>query len=656
MFGRLYTRFGLLAAVLLVTAMAVSAEVIDNFDKGASAWHVEQKGAEGCVLSGADGALRVDFDLNEGRKEVTCYTESVANLAFAASLKFDVKGEGDYARIYLTLWDSQGRSRKYGPPATNLDFTSDCKDWHTCILALDSQKPAEDAGADMADIQRIGFAFNRATPRKGTVFIDSLEAVEGPVDLKCGRAFFSPNGDGIYDTVDFDVLAKSDSKLLIEARDSSGNVVATIINGPATGRKTHFTWDGLRKGVALPNDNYRIAAKFEGAETKEIILPVTLSNWRKWPPLKYTAEPFFPIGVWFEGAPSLGEYPEDPEGARAYYERCFSDLAAHGFNAVTLTNLPENLWEPALQVAQTHGLKVIFDIGQLVQMVSGPKPVIEQDVFTVVKRVTDKIGKYESLLRYQIRDEPPPDMIPNWLVVQRVLAAVDPKHPAFSCFADAGSLMNLASQTQLSEFVYDIYPQFENTPPQTINDYFLTALNVYSSIATGHDSWIVLQTFSSKGRWRLPSVEEVRCMTYMSLAKGVKGAYYFIYQTMPKRPDLAAGLVDPEGKSTPLYDATSVLAKELGKLAPLIKSLTPATPVPNIAGEAIAGRFADKDGQSVIIVASKRPDIAVTARVRGIATGYEDALTGEKLQSKGGILDVPLGPGCGRVLVAIAKP
>lgn len=369
----------------------------------------------------------------------------------------------------------------------------------------------------------------------------------------------------------------------------------------------------------------------------------------KWPAVRYSAKPFFPIGVWFEGNPNWGGFPSTVQGAKAYYDRCFADLADHGFNTVTVPNCPKSLWDTLLQAAQRHGIKVVLEITPLASLIT-PEPVTEAEVYSVVKSVYAHIGKYESLLRYQIRDEPASSMVPNWLLVQRILAAVDPKHPAFSCFCSVEALADVTGQTIMSEAVYDIYPLGSGAQPQTLGG-FVGALDAFKNASKGYAQWPVLQSFAKPNAWRYPTPEELRAMTYLALAAGAKGMFYFLYQSMPGHPEKVEGLVDPLGRPTPMYEPTAVLADELRELAPTIMGLKPATAPCKVEGDARLGSFLDKSGNSVLILASVRPDAAVTAKVTSAPDGrWRDLLTGEEFVSAAGIMEIPLGPGCGRVL------
>jgi hypothetical protein len=163
--------------------------------------------------------------------------------------------------------------------------------------------------------------------------------------------------------------------------------------------------------------------------------------------------------------------------------------------------------------------------------------------------------------------------------------------------------------------------------------------------------WAVLQSFAKPDAWRYPSPEELRAVTYLSLAAGAKGIFYFLYQTMPKHSEKLDGLINVDGSPRPLYNTAETLARELGKLAPLLMSLKPAEQTAEISGPARAGSFKDSEDNPVLIVASARPGETVTVSVTTPEPGtWKDALTGEVFTVKNGEIAVPLAPGAGRIL------
>ena len=248
-----------------------------------------------------------------------------------------------------------------------------------------------------------------------------------------------------------------------------------------------------------------------------------------------------------------------------------------------------------------------------------------------MKAVVDRIGKYDSLVRYQIRDEPFDLMLPNWVLVQRILAAADPTRPAFSCFCSDSGLARLAERTTLSEAVFDIYPLRAATPP-TIGG-FQPALDGFRRSSQDNPMWVVLQTFECPPpSWRYPTAEEIRCMTYLSLAAGAKGVFFFIYQYMP---DYLHGLIDPlTGEPQPLYADVAKLAGELGKLAPLLLNARPGRPATHVIGAVRVGSFETVEGKPLYMIANQDQEEEVEVTVFGIqGTQFADTLTDETVQA-----------------------
>ncbi len=644
----------LIAIALVALSLPACAQVVDNFDAGVGAWSPEMPygKVDGCRISADAGALRADVDFGADGTNHIIYSKRVSlDLRYADGLAFDVKGTGDNVKVFLFLWDGAGHHVAYGPHGTNTDFRTGYADWHTCRLDLDADRPAEGGGVDLSDIQRIGFMLNQDGARKGTAWFDNLAAFEGRCKLKLSNNQISPNGDGFRDNTEITAIAPAGTLMDLKVYSSAGKLLSTIVKDyPMDFRHAEFTWNGTRLMRPLPDGRYILRAEFKGEQTTITKATVALQTVPKLPPIKFAAKPFFPIGVWFEGNPKWGGYPSTVQGAKLYYDRSFADLAAHGFNAVAVPNCPEQLWETLLQSAQKRGIKVVLEIPSLAVLI-GPDPLTEGQVYAVAKKVVSRLSKYDSLLRYQVRDEPPPQAVPNWLLVQRVLAALDPKRPAFSCFCSRDALAAVAGQTTLSEAVFDIYPLGAGAAPQALGG-FLGALDAFGEASGANVKWPVLQSFAKPGAWRYPSPEELRAMTYLALTTGAKGMFYFLYQSMPNHPEKLEGLVDARGRPTAMYQPASDLARELKKLSPLLMALGPGRGVYAIEGDVRMGSFTDRLGRPVLIIASTQPGSEVTAKVSAVPDGtWRDQVTGEEFTSTGGALQVPLGPGRGRVLV-----
>ncbi|MCX7599588.1 MAG: hypothetical protein N2512_12095, partial [Armatimonadetes bacterium] len=518
--------------------------------------------------------------------------------------------------------------------------------------------------ADLAEIRQVGFMLNGG-PARGSAFFDDLmttpRAQEG---LEGQPTAITPSRDGLNDKVTATAAPIRPGQVVTVEVISDGRVVRTLLPPTAAQHpRIEVSWDGRSDdGRRLPEGQYVIRATFRSpGEGREAEMAkeqtVMLSNRPAWPAIKYTSAPFFPIGVWFEGWPAAADYPSDPKGAEKHYDRCFADLAAHGLNSVAVPNCPENLWETLLRSAERHGIKVVLEIRPLVELVSSSRPPDEQQIDDAVTATVKRLSHYDSLLRYQIRDEPPPEMIPNWVAVQRVLAARDPKHPAFSCFCHIESVRLVRQSTTLPEVVFDIYPFRADTPPGDTG-YFFPALRGFCEAAGELPKWAVLQSFAMPGIWRYPTPEELRCTVYSSLAAGATGIFFFIYQTMSNRPDKMDGLVDTEGRPRPLYATVEQLARELKRLAPVLLGLRPvgSTHWPGDKGlPVVFTHFTDRKGRAYLIIANSSPTAAVKVPLQAILAknriSLTDLLTGEEFVLQAGTSNLPLPPGGGRVML-----
>jgi hypothetical protein len=381
----------------------------------------------------------------------------------------------------------------------------------------------------------------------------------------------------------------------------------------------------------------------------------------------------FPIGVWFEGKPEWNGTPENIAGAKAYYDRCFSDIAANHMDCVAVPNCPEYLWETLLSSAEEHGLRVILEIPSLVKMISGDEPVHEQIVREEVHRIVDTIGHHTSLYRYQTRDEPTLQMLDKWALVGKVVDEIDPQRSVFSCFNIPFNLKKAREMYCPNEITFDIYPHWSEVAEQNLQNY-IPLLDRFLSVAEKHTKWLILSSFAKPVWWRYPTKDELRCEIYVALASGIQGVLFFIYQSMPKHPENLEGLVSPEGKPTPIYSSVSQLAGELQQLKSILASAHPtdlSIRLENhitsrtftesngfevfcsnvVKGDVRLGSFRSDKGNDILILASTRPGLSFDVRIETPDIGnWKDFITGEDFHPMEKGLTIPLTSG-GRVLM-----
>jgi hypothetical protein len=656
--------------MLVGAVVPAGAGVIDDFSAGAGGWAATlQYGQVGaCVASAGEGvvgtALRVDFGLEDpGLNHVLFAKDVNLDLSTADSVSFQVKGTGTAVSVFFFLYDSQGRFRNYGPHGSNYDFSTGYAAWHTCRVVLDRDRSVQGGDADLSDIRRVGFFLWNQGPATGTAWFDDLAFADAAASVTVRPGEITPNRDGVYDACELKAVCPPGGTVTLDVLDPEGRVIASPVPAATPGKgRVVVAWDPVQEGLGCPPGVYTVRARFRGATDAEARAELRVVKRDFWPYIDYKVEPFFPVGVWFEGNPGFNGCPQDPGQARAWYERAFADLAEHHFNAVAVPNCPERHWDPLLRAAEAHGIRVVLEVGDLVSLVSTPEAVSETEAEEVCRSVVKRLAPYPALLRYQIRDEPASDMIPNWMLVQRIMAALDPRRPVFSCFCSPDALYNLAWRVPLTEACFDIYPHRQGMEPPTLGG-FRDALGAFTRAAAGKTPWVVLQAFAvtnSPGSWRYPTPEELRAVTSLALAEYAGGIFYFIYNHMPGYLD---GLVASDGTPQPLYPAVCELAEELQKLSPVLRDIIRHGPTmvggvggggPVSGDRAVAQRFCLRDKTEGLIVASAELGAAQTVRVLVPSAGpWRDVVSGEELSAPvtSLMLAVPLAPGQGRVFL-----
>jgi|GEM_PF-4614514 len=469
-----------------------------------------------------------------------------------------------------------------------------------------------------------------------------------PNGIELDSSFISPNGDGLNDKLTASFFTVPGEAFTVDIADKSGKSVGYIVhNKMAVADKSVIEWNGKSGNKILPDGDYTIRLLGGAGGSVTGTAPVKLDTSVKVAPIKYNVKPFFPIGTWFEGHPGMAKYPWDPAGAESFYDNHFGIMEANGINFVAVPNLPENLQDPLLRMAEKHNIKIAMFVASLYDLVGNPERVTEAEVLAACKKEYARLGKYPALIRYQVKDEPYPSEIPNLITVQRILAMVDPTRLAFSCFQQPPALQKFVESSVLTEAVFDHYPITGKTPAGSIGD-FMAAYPYWVRTCGNNNHWTVLQAFYRMDDWREPSAEELRAMTYVALAYGAKGVVFFLYNHMP---GMLNGMVSPDGTTQPMFEKTTVLTKELVKIKPLLIDLKQTGKAESDYKDYVVGRFITPKKQSILIVASGRADISQIVRVTGAAGEWRDAITGQRFSSSGSVLIVPLSPGVGRVLV-----
>jgi hypothetical protein len=319
---------------------------------------------------------------------------------------------------------------------------------------------------------------------------------------------------------------------------------------------------------------------------KYLILAILLLNYS----LAFAGAPDFPLGVWYEGgvgAARQNSVPEDPVAAAKQYDRDFADMAAHGINCVVVPNTPPPHHKPILDAAQKHGLKLVIELGldggEIGQMIRGTKPLDMDQVRKVFEKDLAPIKDHPALWKVQLLDEPAAgEPLARYDKIAQALREYDPAHAPFCCLAGVGSVESFAKITQSPIVAWDFYPVSNDTEPGDKKPIQATADAAHSANEKAQqanaNTFAVLQTFSQPGV-RFPAPAEIRCMSYLSLANGSRGVFWFIYGTQfldGEHKVIMAGLTDNEKKQPPdRWEEVGKLTKEIAALGPTLNDLTP---------------------------------------------------------------------------------
>ena len=324
----------------------------------------------------------------------------------------------------------------------------------------------------------------------------------------------------------------------------------------------------------------------------------------------------FPIGIWYEGG--VGEFrrnliPDDPAKAASLYKSNFADIAAHGLNAAVVPNTQPNHHKVLLDAANASGVKLIVELdregGELGQMVRGSLQVTDQNIQTVLDAKLKPIMSHPGLWGVQLMDEPFPDSYERYAKVQQAIREYAPKLLPFCCLVGLGNVEPFLQTVKPEAVAVDNYPIGLGTPVGdrgVMLDFDGWAKRL-CSVAEKYKTptWAVLQTHAIDGYNRFPTPAEARCMTYLSLANGCKGIWWFLYQTEYSDKEHTQGMygvVDKNYKGSDRWREVGLLAREIRKLAPTLLDLTPADDSVKLASNQIAHTLKDGKGRLYLFV------------------------------------------------------
>jgi len=565
------------------------------------------------------GALNVDFRPGNNRIEYAIWSGNDHKWCYSKTSDWE-PGRWYHIALY------------YGPNGMKLEVDRKVEDSNTFPTAL-AKTP-----------KKLGFDdFWVDSP---PVMIDNFKTYKETADaLELSSTIVSPKGYGFFETcsIDYELAGNADVSLGIVAAD--GKVVKSLINNKPTTTGPHtLVWDG--KGVKDGKYTLRMTVQ-RGAvkqDFKQNLIVNTRWKWRKASP-KFNN--FFSTGMyyfWEDDATYINRHVDDPVKARAYYEKTIKDNADHGINLLMMVWTPKDHIKMVLDIARKYNVKVIIHLPDIANALGSEESFYGHNIIETAWNSIKDIKNHPALAGYYVVDEPSatPEMAKRITTAKKLLEAMDPKHPSFSCLL--GGYEDLLKTVDYQVLVVDIYP----ITPGWSRDLSGFESEVKRGIrnAQHRPLWVIPQAFGKPDVWLIPTPEELSAEVWISVANGAKGVVYFIYQsTTGFQGEWLQGMVDmqlkPIGQG---WDALTKINADMKKLAPTLLKLKPAKfLIPATTGKLIANTFIHENGNKYVILANKDLDNPVSAKWKGKLP--VDELTGKEINA-----DIKLLPGAGMLL------
>ena len=335
------------------------------------------------------------------------------------------------------------------------------------------------------------------------------------------------------------------------------------------------------------------------------------------------ADQTIPLGVYWAGEMVGSAYDNNPVKRKAELEKRFADLAAHNVTAIWLTHTDAKEGAEMARMAGKHGIRLVASLGPLAMEVGGIPD--EEHAKATRKMLVEDWGDAPAPFAWGIGDEPSTTYMEE---VAKASANIKRAIPTARTTAVMMPMDYIAAAKMVNFdwFTVDIYPFFSANNPNGPGDhgsstmYYMQACQRAQNWALKTKArgwWVMPQIYQEPWgpwdyddqgnivhlpgggpHWRMPTPAEVKWQTWAGIAGGARGVFYFIYywpgRNQPnaepiKDPALGfvvkekvntgapRGIVYPDGRSTPAYEAMGQAFGEIKKLTPLVLSLKPAT-------------------------------------------------------------------------------
>ena len=523
------------------------------------------------------GAINVHWRPKSGKLEYAIFDGGAHHWCYSKTTDWEV---GRWYRLGLV----------YGPDGMRLEVDGNVEDANPYPGGL--SKTAK----------RLGFydGYNESPP----VTIDNFRTYRtSTYGLEVSEPVLSPNGDGLFEDCTITYEVADDAAVTLDVLDKNGKFVKRLVDRRQTPVGEHSL---ILDGKGIPDGIYTISMIARSASTsRKLDESIRIDRRWKWSKPRPAFTDFFPLGTWYfweNDASYIGRHTDDQAKVNEYYRRTMKDLGDHGFNLVFPCWTPHDHRQIMLDEARKNGIKAILHLDEINGVIASGEAGDKKDLFEIASSAIKDFKDHPAVAGYYMIDEPSnaPDVAQRIARARKVLEAVDPKHPGFSCLL--GGYEDLLKTVDYRVLLIDIYPLGVGWNGDFSG--YIHELERGARNAGDRPLWVILQAFGKPNAWKIPTPEEIRAQVWLALAHGAKGIVYFIYQsTTGYQGEWLQGLVDMDLKPMDSrLDEVGRINADIKKLAPTLPKLKPADfKLPEMPPSIVAKGFTDGKSRFVII-------------------------------------------------------
>ncbi len=177
----------------------------------------------------------------------------------------------------------------------------------------------------------------------------------------------------------------------------------------------------------------------------------------------------------------------------------------------------------------------------------------------------------DTILAYDVADEPGPEHIANYMMIQSILREIDPQHPAVT-------ILNF-SRTEFLPYMPVYYGDEYPIRNSGRNPWSVFDVVQFASRRTPGPVWIMLQAFGGlpSYTWQLPTGPEMRLMLWGAIAGGCDGITFHGSFSPPNwrvNKYYFYTAIDSFGAKTPCWDSMVDVGEQITAIGPAMLGST----------------------------------------------------------------------------------